>query len=133
MQIVALASGNPAGGCFFHVYVQSWNGTTDAGTGLVRIAAWKTVYETGHGNQGGSVVVLGLAMLSQGFSLSGLLDGTAGSQVEETLRSAGPNMGAEPLPDRLPHHRIGGGHGGENRCSDCAEYLEAAVDTLISR
>ena len=42
-----------------------------------------------------------LAMLSQGFSLSGLLDGTAGSQVEETLRSAGPNMGAEPLPESI--------------------------------
>lgn len=46
--------GKSAGGCFFYVYVQSWNGTTDAGTGLVRIVAWKTVYETGHGNRGGS-------------------------------------------------------------------------------
>lgn len=45
--------GKSAGGCFFYVYVQSWNGTTDADW-VARIAAWKTVYETGHGNRGGS-------------------------------------------------------------------------------
>ena len=101
MQIVALASGNPLAGAF-SMFMFSL-GTVPLMLGLGSFVSLlgkrftKRVMEIG----AVLVVVLGLAMLSQGFSLSGLLDGTAGSQVEETLRSAGPNMGAEPLPESI--------------------------------
>lgn len=97
MQIVALASGNPLAGAF-SMFMFSL-GTVPLMLGLGSFVSLlgkrftKRVMEIG----AVLVVVLGLAMLSQGFSLSGLLDGTAGSQVEETLRSAGPNMGAESI------------------------------------
>ena len=103
MQIVALASGNPLAGAFSMFMFSLGNGTRPT-LGLGSFVSplgkrfTKRVMEIG----AVLVVVLGLAMLSQGFSLSGLLDGTAGSQVEETLRSAGAGiLGAEPLPESI--------------------------------
>lgn len=95
MQIVALASGNPLAGAG-SMFMFSL-GTVPLMLGLGSFVSLlgkrftKRVMETG----AVLVVVLGLAMLSQGFGLSGLLDGTAGSQIEEPLRSAETNMNPE--------------------------------------
>lgn len=95
--------GKSAGGCFFYVYVQSWNGTTDAGTGLVVSLLGKRFTKRVMEIGAVLVVVLGLAMLSQGFSLSGLLDGTAGSQVEETRVRLDRIWELNRCLNRLPH------------------------------
>ena len=96
MQIVALASGNPlAGACSMFMFSL---GTVPLMLGLGSFVSLlgkrftKRVMEIG----AVLVVVLGLAMLSQGFSLSGLLDGTAGSQIEEPVRLAESDMVSEP-------------------------------------
>ena len=99
MQIVALASGNPlAGACSMFMFSL---GTVPLMLGLGSFVSLlgkrftKRVMEIG----AVLVVVLGLAMLSQGFSLSGLLDGTAWEQTREPLRSGGSNRVSEPLSE----------------------------------
>lgn len=99
MQIVALASGNPLAGAF-SMFMFSL-GTVPLMLGLGSFISLlgkrftKRVMEIG----AVLVMVLGLAMLSQGFSLSGLLDGTAWEQTREPLRSAGSNRVSEPLSE----------------------------------